>query len=105
MNQGDYKFFMAGRRISKGTHEAIVRGLGRKRIRCPDGQPGVPLCVITDYLKTDNDITLDLSDPVLKEALECVGLPVEKTYIVFDCNEYPEDPLSRAVKVKVYGWW
>ena len=100
-----HKFFMAGRRILKGTHEAIARGLTHKHIRCPDGQPGVPMCVMTDYLMTDNDIALDLSDPVLKEALEAVGLPIEKTYIIFDYNRDSDDPLSRSVKVRLYGWW
>ena len=96
------RYFLGGKEVN-GINSAIAEDGGWKSIRCPDGQPGIPLCYFTDYLKEKNG-ELDIEDPVLKEILDAVNLLIEKTFIVQ--IYYPKDYGNLQQPAgEVYGYW
>jgi hypothetical protein len=97
------KYYAGGIEISKTEHQAILYGEREKLIRCPDGQPGICLCFISDHINQVGE-QLDESDPVLIEVLKAIKLPIEKTYIVHTYKK-PCDPLERFLAGFVYGYW
>ena len=98
------EYFAGGVIIDEIEHEAIVCGKRDKLIRCPEGQPCIPICVLTDTIRVDSG-KLDKDDPVLKAALEIMKLPLEKVYVIQRYEADPNsDPLSQPRSL-MYGYW
>ncbi len=90
-----YKYYASGIEITPKKYETILRGETDKLIRCPDNQEGIPLCYTTDSFDV-NDGKLTNTDPLLKEVLKEVNLPLEQTFIV---------QWLKTGKTAIYGYW
>ena len=70
-----FKYYAGGVEISAEEKNRILNGHTDKLIRCPDGQPGIPIVKLTDHLNIINNI-IDENDPLLKAVLEVLELPL-----------------------------
>ena len=95
------KFYAAGLEITKAEKDKILCGETDKIIRCPDGQPGIPLCWFTDTFLLAEDGSLDPADPRLVEVLAAAGQPLDRTFIV---SGVPS-PLHLGTRTAIFGYW
>ena len=93
------KFYAAGREVTKAEKDKILCGRADKLIRCPDGQPGIPLCWFTDTFLLTKEGNLDPTDPRLVEVLAAAGQPLDRTFIV------SEVPSHLGTRTAIFGYW
>lgn len=99
------KYYASGIEITKEEKDQIVCGKQDKFLRGPSKQPGIPLCWFTDHINI-KDGKLDTDDPLLREALEALELPLEKTFIVQIFPEPdPNDSLTATKRGALFGYW
>lgn len=95
------KYYLKGKQISAIEKDQILHGKRKESFR----GHGIPEIETTDHFKT-KDGGLDIEDPLLKESLETIKLPIEKTFIsLFNYDNGAVNPLIRAKKSAIYACW
>lgn len=77
-----YEYFAGGIRIDEKEFKAIAANKRPKTIWKPEGKPHEPYMWSMEYFKTNSEGNLDPEDPLLKDILGDLDLPLGKTFII-----------------------